>query len=225
MVVVAIPASVTAFQTRTDIPSYGIHRMGSFCRVCIWPLLSFLQGVICKGLSSSMLTVPEGLRHAILKPDHIVFPTLLAKLFHRTPLTNHQCDYRTPCPRPCCPRCTCQDKHDTTQQRGHSRIEIKVKRIDGSIAMVTGNNHRRDRIIRLPNGIHLRTVEPCRLRICIDTLCRGQVDGGVREAIKKIQVPESIRRGSTRNRLPVHHRRGMHELLVNVGWVISIVAI
>lgn len=57
-------------------PRHNVNSVRAFCRVCIWPLALFLSCVVCKGLSSCMLTIPKRLGAAIRESDHIVLPIL-----------------------------------------------------------------------------------------------------------------------------------------------------
>lgn len=71
------------------------------------------------------------------------------------------------------------------------RVEVKVKRIDMSIAMVRDNNRRRDRVFRpaLPVGPH--AAEPGRLRP--DAFVRRQVDLVPAQFVQPVEVVEGER--------------------------------
>lgn len=57
-----------------DLPSSCVVGVGSVARICNRPLALLLGSVVAECLAAGMLAIPDGLRVAVGKADHVVFP-------------------------------------------------------------------------------------------------------------------------------------------------------
>lgn len=85
---------------------------------------------------------------------------------------------------------------------GHSRIEVEVEGVEGSISVVIGDDGAAGSIARFSIGIRLDTCEPG--WVGSDTLVGGDVHAGVAKVVELVQVVERERGRVVGNASVVH---------------------